>query len=230
MKCADAKRLIVLDAGSLSEGDAGKLFSHLATCEACRRFAAVPADDPRDFRAVVPLTPADFTRIRASVRASLRERGTRPSFMPFGLWAPAATAAVVMALGWFAMRSPSLPGTPPELPSPAPRHDVRSPASPSPSYAGPKLDHVTLASPESKLSPNETIGRRQRAARSRGERPLEEAIAARAAVTATIEVGTAQASPRPLLIEIHTADPDVRILWIAQQAPAEPDPTTSMED
>ncbi|MFZ2492580.1 MAG: hypothetical protein WA208_13965 [Thermoanaerobaculia bacterium] len=218
MRCAAAKRLIVLDAGDLSPAEAGKLSSHLATCETCRQFASLPADVPPDFRAEVPLTPADFTRIRASVRASVRERGT--SFLPFGLWAPAATAAVVMAFGWFTMRSPSLPETPPELPPPAPRHDVRSPSSPSPSYAGPK------PSPEAKPAPYEM--REPRVARSRGGKPLVQRSAELAAVPSPIEAATAQA--RPLLIEIHTADPDVRILWIAQQAPAEPNPTTGMED
>lgn len=219
MRCPDAKRLIVLDAGDLSPADAGKLSAHLASCETCRQFAALPVDDPSGFRAEVPLMPADFTRIRANVRASLRERRTRDSFMPFALWAPAAAAAVIVALSWFAMRSPGVPVVPPQTAS---RPELRAPAVPSESHVGPQL------SPEPIRSPKETSG--PRVARSHRQTP-EMIVAARpAAAPEPIVAGTAQASPRPLLIEIHTADPDVRILWIAQQAPAEPSPTTSMEE
>jgi hypothetical protein len=73
-------------------------------------------NDLRDFRGPLPLTDADFARIRANVLAEVRPR--RRPFFAFRFAFAAMAAVFAVAISWNALRVPVLELAPPAQPHP----------------------------------------------------------------------------------------------------------------
>ena len=130
-----------------------------------------------DFRGPLPLTDADFTRIRANVMAQVRPRARSFAFR----WAFAMLAAAFIGV----VSYKSLQVTPVVTPAPPPpplRHAERSEA-----CLPPQLPAAVPAPPR---------------AHSRSPFPVPR--------SSPIEAPTFR-------MEIQTADPDIRIIWLPNQ-------------
>jgi hypothetical protein len=166
----------------------------------------------KDFRGPLPLTDADFTRIRANVLAEVRS--SRRPWLPWRL----AFAAVVAAFAFWrlflvpaiempgaegrglrAERSFSRPSASGPLPSPLPE---------------PAVAESAPAVVESARSVAESAPPAVRVVRHRKQRrPAIEAVRAVEAIRAVEAVQAVQV-PEPVRIEIQTSDPDIRIGWL----------------
>jgi hypothetical protein len=137
--------------------------------------------DLKDFRGPLPLTDADFTRIRASVIAKTRGRTTTFVWR----WSFAALAATFAALiAWNALRVPQL-----ELAPPARTH--------GPIAAAPVPPPLPAQLVQQQPVPAAPV----RVAHRQSTRPA-----------------VATAATTPSRIEIHTSDPDIRIIWLPNTA------------
>ena len=140
----------------------------------------------KDFRGPLPLTDADFTRIRANVMAEVRS-SRRPSL----LWRLAFAAAVAAFAFWRLFHIPAIEVIPPALPQVALTTTIPVPPLPAPVS-------VDSAPAGTESAPPAVHVARHRKAR---RRPAIEAVR-------TVE------TPEPVRIEIRTSDPDIRIIWL----------------
>ncbi len=152
----------------------------------------------------VPLRDADYAAIRTRVRADLAPRGTRQWFPLWLRFAVTAVFIVAVAALLIAPRNdaptivaqPALPVTD-TAPAPPPRiaEADTSPPKALPPQARPS-EEKRIPTAENRTSTERAATRRP------ARRPARHAI----------EIATAE----PMRIEMHTEDPDVRIIWIVQ--------------
>lgn len=146
--------------------------------------------DLRDFRGPLPLTDADFARIRANVLAEVRPR-RRPFAFALRFAFAALMVAFAGAVSWNALRVPAVDFPPPSQPQP---HITRTfPVPPLPAAEG--------------SAPSTIVRRVPR------RLPAVEPVAAPLIVPPPLA--------QPVRMEIQTADPDIRIIWLPNQLPEE---------
>jgi hypothetical protein len=139
-------------------------------------------NDLRDFRGPLPLTDADFARIRANVLAEVR---TRRSFFAFRFAFASLAAVFAVVISWNALRVPVLELAPPSQPRPHLAFTIPVPPLP--------------AAEERRTVPP--------------RRPPAEAVAAPRITPAIVH----QPESQPVRLEIQTADPDIRIIWLPNE-------------
>jgi hypothetical protein len=143
-----------------------------------------------DLRTEQPLRDADFAAIRARVLSKIAERERR-RWVPLLWWVGAAAAIVVVAMVLFPRREVTLPVNPPPQVVSSGGRAYRPPATDVPSVATPKAVSETLTASGRDARPPQASARR---------RPIEKPPAERVS-----------------RIEIHTADPSIRIIWIVKE-------------
>lgn len=147
----------------------------------------------KDFRGPLPLTDADFTRIRANVMAEVRS-SRRPSL----LWRLAFAAAVAAFAFWRLFHVPAIEVIPPALPQVALTTTIPVPPLPAPVSVDSAPAGAEPAPIVAESAPPVVHVARHRKAR---RRPAIEAVR-------TVD------TPEPVRIEIRTSDPDIRIIWL----------------
>lgn len=163
--------------------------------------------DPRmdSLRTPVPLTGADYARVRARVHAEL-EGSRRTRFTTrHVLAAAAAVGAVALGLATFAIRATTEPSLAP------PASMAATAGIPAPPAGGADVARqvdVRTPTPAADRTPEAVIAH---------------AAPTRAAVAATEE------EPKELRIHMQTGDPNVRIIWIVNPT-IEPSPPALKEE
>lgn len=135
-------------------------------------------NDLRDFRGPLPLTDADFARIRANVLAEVR---SRRRFFAFRFAFAAIAVVFAVVISWNTLRVPVLGLAPPAQPRPHLAWTIDVPPLP--------------AAEERRVHPP--------------RRPPVEAVA-------TPRIAQPP-DAQPVRLEIQTADPDIRIIWLPNQ-------------
>jgi Putative zinc-finger len=200
MHCRQAETLIPLHAGAdLPAADRRALRAHLDACAGCRDLHAAFVESRDWLRAFAapPLSEAALDAMRASVHRELARRPVRTDWW-WPRWAPrfamAAAACLLLALaGVFVGR----PRTNPPLPPVA----LRLPASPPAQEEAPARPAI----------PKPVRGPKRNAPARPAPLAPEPGL-----VAATHPV----APPAMLRIELHTADPNIRIIWFAPASDA----------
>jgi hypothetical protein len=194
MRCIKAREAIVLEAGGTA-AEAERLARHLERCDECRRFAAAEVPPLVALRTPVPLREFDYAAVRARVRAELARPERRRGFrMPLRL----AMAVTIVALAGGALFL--------SLRREAPSHPTQAAtARPSPALAltrgGQARSLPSIASAEPP-PPSQSIV---------STHPRTPHLSHRGPAVALVH----QALQPELRIQIQTADPDIRIIWIA---------------
>lgn len=243
MDCTRVEELLALFSGDdLDARQTEAVRAHLVGCPACQ----AQADELAASRAWLQAAPlpqfdeAFYAGLRQSVLRELplvKEEGGRfawlTGWLPQGRWQPVmalAAVAVLLFVSWAVYRkSNSYPGSgrPPEVaknptPTVLPEQkkdlagtlpDTTQPNVASPNYASPKVRKTAKRQPAPP-----TVA------------PPEEPKAALLAQANTPDVGTAPTAPTPepemMRMEIQTADPNIRIIWLMPKTtagnPAEP--------
>ncbi|QQS47366.1 MAG: zf-HC2 domain-containing protein [Acidobacteriota bacterium] len=208
MKCRQIEELLPLFAGDdLSEAQAGTVREHLAGCGSCSKLAADLSESVAWFReSPVPLVDnADLAGLRASVNLRIDETRSTPGlleqFIASIAWRPVLAAAIVLlAVALYAFRDENKPpvSRKPDLVREAEIRDGGEVEDPKPVRDRPAGDEKKI--------------KRNRRLKTRPRRDL-------------IALGDApppgkKANPsEPLRIELQTADPNIRIIWLAHTAP-----------
>jgi hypothetical protein len=141
-------------------------------------------NDLRNFRGPLPLTDADFARIRANVMSEVRPR--RRTFFALRLAFAALLMAFAGAVSWNALRVPALELPPPSRPRP----------------------HLAVTFPVPPIPAAEE------------QRPVVTVrahVAPVAAPRSTRITHQPVALAQPVRMEIQTADPNIRIIWLPNE-------------
>lgn len=166
----------------------------------------------------MPLNDRDFAEIRANVMREIERRRTR------GVWLTAASVAFAVLAIVFVL-----------IPRPQQSHGALTPTKTakktlSPVLTGPEKHSSGAAAPmrvvtnttspvthESPAIPHAVIASTVTSTREppkKHRRPEPEAVATKARTTSPRH--TEVASSEPMTIELQTANPDIRIIWIAK--------------
>lgn len=216
MRCDRVRELIALqEHGDATAAELKTIAAHLATCTGCIAFAAAPAPEVARYREHLPVSDVDFARIRANVMATASARSRRAS-IAWGRPIAALAAVFVLAFaGLLTWRRPASPAAP-DVTTPRPAQVI----APQPTLPPAPADEPTVEA---------LVDRQPETPRQIERRTAVRTVPPRKAQTAGADETTAT-EVIPLVIEIHTADPDVRILWIGSQPAAATNPTIRMED
>lgn len=198
MTCARVRESLPLFVeGDLTAAEASSLGAHLAGCAACREEeAAFRASQA--FLKEVP-TPVFDETFHADVRRAVRlrisaEAETRRRFAFVRLWATLAATAAAILVAFLLVRRP--------------QHETTFAARPTPAPAAPEAPAV--AQTPAVLAP--AVPAASVAAHPHSHRP---ALARHAPRPATD-------IPRVTRIEMRTANPNVRLIWLANAGDAAP--------
>jgi hypothetical protein len=227
VNCKDIERLSARDPTfELSPKPSAQLKSHLASCDACRRFA----DGMTETRGVIESwreadPPKDLmAEVRRNVLARISKENQGLSFRERWIWlfrvprahiiGSAAAAALMVAASWL-IRSRLQSGH-----IPARSEPVAIASKPAPALHSRQPEDGAAYQPEKRLTPP---GAR---AGIRSIRP------ASSMPPSAYRIGVAEAAPSrtrqpaPVLrrIELQTADPNIRIIWLFPEKSKSPPP------
>jgi|GEM_PF-629849 len=196
MRCSKAREAIVLEASG-TPAEAERLSRHLERCEECRRFAAAEVPPLAALRTPVPLRDFDYAAVRARVVAEL----ARPE--RFWMLLRLAMAVTIVALAGGALLPSLRRDGVAQLPQAA---TVRPSTELSPTRGGQARSLPSIATAEPLPPPEQTASARPRRPHLSHRSP---------AVALVHQAHVHQAVEPELRIQIQTADPDIRIIWIA---------------
>lgn len=160
--------------------------------------------DLTTLRSEVPLRDSDYAAIRARVRAELAKRGTRQWFP---LWLRVAVTAVVVVAIAALLIAPRNDGA--DIAAEAPAAVIRTAPAPVPQIAAAEKSSPAPLPPPARTYEEKRIPAAETATpteRAPSRRPV------RQPAPEPVQIATAE----PMRIEMHTEDPDVRIIWIVQ--------------
>ena len=191
MNCEKVMELIALDAtGDTTAQERALIASHVSSCDHCRAFASEFAPIAlASLRGVLPLTASDFAAVRRNVLAATEERHSGALRFRFAL---AAVVILIAAVTLVMRRESAIPQSTTSV-----------------------AQTTTVAPPVTKLEPPVVVATMEsvpvvtksvRAARPR---------VTRRAPRPTPPPQTAETDGAALRLEFQTADPDIRIIWIA---------------
>ena len=234
MNCQKTEQLIPLFVeADLDAAEMQQVTEHLATCDACRALAAEFSASQSSLHALAlpEFDEAIFAPLRIAVQREIAHP-TNVSWLalrwPWKLvW---ATAAACLALGGFAFYRQLL--SVPETKQVAVRADRQDSLS-APANAARAIGTVPRAvasqRPTRKPSPQPSplATARSTVPPPATDEPVTASPAPILAVTASSEAATPAAEPEMLRMEIHTADPNIKIIWLT---PKEPTRTSSAAD
>jgi hypothetical protein len=248
MNCKRAAEFLPLYAADdLDAARAEEVASHVIVCEGCRRVA----DEFRESRALLVEafeTPEFGAEFYAGIRSSVLKRISRdrepstPSFVAalFGRRLAYATtfavALVALALALQHFRGGVRETTPQERrgwPEASPQPNVKNnETTPKLTYAAtnPRREPTRRAAPDQRREPMpQTLARDGERAQLARVMPSSVDGAREASESAPTAVGSApaaaaNAAPEVSRIEIQTADPNIRIIWLAPKVSEAPGP------
>jgi hypothetical protein len=203
MRCSTARQVLELQrTGDAGAREAASAAAHVERCADCRRVEEAAVPPLRSIRNELPLHESDFVGIRANVMAEVRQNERRSFLLPFRL-AIAAAVVLLLALGTFiAVRRAALTSADRKVP-----FEAAKPA--------------TTHQPAPAASAGSTQAQSETAVASMEPRPLHrprDLHRNRHSLQTAPAVAAFATQPAPVAqIEIHTADPDIRIIWIANQ-------------
>lgn len=215
MRCPRVQRIIALsssdDATTVERHAASR---HLAVCENCKRFAEAELPPLTNYRSTQPLDDADFASIRAAVMNGVTRVDERRSPTVVFRLAFAAAALAMVLIGFLVMRSPARPAV-----DPGTAGQSTMAAGPSPAVETTAAEPA-VAAPAAAVRPDEPeVARHTQSARVLS-----------ASNTASSPDTSAPDDATPIRIELQTSDPDVRIIWLANQTWKPENDTTPKED
>ncbi len=239
MTCARACELLPLHiAGDLPAGRAAVVAQHLRTCAACRAQADEYAASRAWLQAGAQPMFADefYNDIRAAVLRQIRQEGTPAAPQPAPFFASlrgwrllyvAASVALFCVAGALAWQVYSK-----HQPQPTMAADTRSAREPAPTPSGitsPDDPPRTGATPPPVGRANRQLIHHQVAAYAPRPHAPHTAPSARGLNSLTVQqTAAATNAPAPgtevARIELQTADPNIRIIWLAQTQPVDPLP------
>lgn len=196
--------------GDLPRGEAAAVDRHLAECPGCREAAERLRQSQAWLREALapPFDTADHERLRRTVMDRLRAepavRPAQPTSPSKALRSPALLAAAVLVVAVLTWKRP------PGKTAPPPQTGGMAEATPG-STTNPSVEATETPAPSRPLPPRLLLAR---------------AAHAQAQLQSRLRPDPA-ALPRgePARIEFQTADPTIRIIWLAQ---ATPQPNTTL--
>lgn len=215
MRCSKARELIALSgSGDVTTAESRRVSQHAERCAACRALAAADPLPYASLRTSVPLRDEAYAAVRARVLADLAEV-RRPAFLiPMRLAAAAAAVLIVfVGMATLRMNRESAPD--------GARSETVATAIAPPSAAAPPLPaaaDATLVPLPPKHAPKTASPSTRPVPRG----PRQPSFAPSPEIAAALE------QPAELRIQIQTADPAIRIIWIAN--PSHDDSPTSSEE
>ncbi len=234
MNCQKTEQLIPLFVeADLDAVAMQQVTTHLEACDSCRHLAAEFQASQASLRALA--LPRFDEAVFAPMRTAVQHEIAHPTNMSWLalrwprklVW---ATAAACLALGGFAFYRQLL--SVPETKQVAVRED-RQDSAPSSAHASRAIETVPRAvasqRPTRKPSPHPTalITARGTVPAPSTAEPVTATPSPALAVTASSGAATPAAEPEMLRMEIHTADPNIKIIWLT---PKEPTRTSSAAD
>ena len=215
MNCTRITPLLPLYASAdLPAPQLAQVSAHLAQCESCAASAAEFISTRAWLREVAApeFDETFYAELRYAVRQELAAQPARAAWRTLQ-WKPLAVAAALLLLTIFSLRLFQTKGVPPT-------DIVKTPASPQLPDAGrtPMLPANVFAQTQKVIQPLRNVWRQRVRTVPKLETAPEEVAMAEPANVPELPPAANVVEPEMLRIEMQTADPSIRIIWLAPKA------------
>ncbi len=236
MNCQNAEQLIPLFVeADLDAAEMQQVTEHLATCDACGEIVA-EFEASQSFLRATALPEFDEAGLRA-MRTAVQDEIARPTIADwialFWHWKFAATSIVCLLLGAFMLYQQVAPN--PERKQIVVQADRQSlialPTSSDERATRSGTVPRVVASRRPTRKPSQNPSARATARRSVPliAEPVTIQPSTALALTASPEIAIPAAEPEMLRMEIHTADPNIKIIWLTPKEPTRAIPAPLIE-